>query len=444
MRADAVVARALASGMLAADEWTVPGMTAAAHGVLGARARWVSPLARAVLAVHQRPPHDRPRELAALIAASDPFQRAADRARRRGRPLRAVRWIPAPTRMVRRPWPVPRLDDLADVASLLDLDAEHLAWLADPAHHQRRTPAGPLHHYRYRWTERPGRVPRLLEAPLPRLLRRQRILLADVLDGIPPHPAAHGFVAGRGVRTAVAPHTGAAVLVRLDLRSFFASIGAGRVFGLFRAAGYPEPVAHTLTGLVTVRTPAAVLAAMPPGGRPEERFALRQLLAAGHLPAGAATSPALANLVAYRLDVRIAGYARAAEVTYTRYADDLILSGAPDLRRRVPGLGRALSGIVAEEGFELHPGKTRVRLRSQRQQVLGVVVNDRPTIPRDEYDRLRAVLFNAARTGPAAQNREGHADFRAHLLGRVSWIASLDPARGARLRAMLDRIDWSS
>ncbi|MGF6725986.1 hypothetical protein P3T43_005371 [Paraburkholderia sp. GAS41] len=40
-----------------------------------------------------------------------------------------------------------------------------------------------------------------------------------------------------------------------------------------------------------------------------------------HLPQGAPTSPALANLCAFRLDLRLAGLARALGATYTRYAD---------------------------------------------------------------------------------------------------------------------------
>jgi len=114
-------------------------------------------------------------------------------------------------------------------------------------------------------------------------------------------------------------HTRAEVVVSLDLRAFFSSLAAGRVYGVFRAAGYPQPVAHQLTGLCTTRTPAFALAAMAPiaaaaphaDRQPTARFEHRQLLAAAHLPQGAPTSPALANLCVAGLDRRLAGYARA-------------------------------------------------------------------------------------------------------------------------------------
>lgn len=425
--------------------------------VLGARRRWLGPLARAVLAVYHRPPADRPRELAELIARSEVFTTATEAARVKGSPVQPVGWRPAPSRMVRRRWPVPVIDDVAGLASLLDVDIARLDWLADPRSYQRRTPVaalhpngplgGPLHPYRYRWVPRRGRTPRLIEAPTAALRQVQRRLLHEVLALIPVHEAAHGFVRGRSVASATQLHSGSDMLLVADLLSFFSSISAGRVYGLMRRAGYPEPVAHILTGLLTVRTPVAVLSAMPDGGRPEDRFALRALLQQPHLAQGAPTSPALANAVAYRFDARCAGYAAAAGFRYTRYADDLLFSADLDSRgvgtaqhtgRFTAGLGR----IATEEGFALNPHKTRSRTEAQSQRALGVVVNHRPTVPRAEYDRLRAILHNAARTSGPAQNRDGHPDFRAHLAGRIGWVASLDPERGIKLHNVFRQIDW--
>jgi len=62
---------------------------------------------------------------------------------------------------------------------------------------------------------------------------------------------------------------------------------------------------------------------------------------------------------------------------------------------------------------------------------------------RAEVERLRALLHNCRRFGPESQNHDGHADFAAHLRGRVAWVASLDPAKGARLRAAFEQIRWT-
>ncbi len=267
-------------------------------------------------------------------------------------------------------------------------------------------------------------------------------MLDDLLAPIPVHPAAHGFVAGRSAITGAVVHAGADVVITLDLEHFFSSITAGRIWGVLRAAGYPEPVAHLLAGLTTHVSPVSALRSMPSGPDPSRDFRLRRRLAAPHLPQGAPSSPQLANLVAYSLDRRIDAYSRAAGIRYTRYADDLTLSGGADLFRRRHSLVKAVENIVVTEGFHLNPAKTRVRQRDQRQVVTGIVVNDHPNLARPEFDRLKAILHDCLHHGPTAANRQQHNDFRAHLLGRISWAAALNPARGARLRATFDAINW--
>ena len=77
-----------------------------------------------------------------------------------------------------------------------------------------------------------------------------------------------------------------------------------------------------------------------------------------------------------------------------------------------------------------------------RQQLAGVVVNMHPNVRRDEFDRLKAILTNCVRHGPASQNRDKHTDFRAHLAGRVAHVVAMNAERGQKLRAIFDRILW--
>jgi hypothetical protein len=210
-------------------------------------------------------------------------------------------------------------------------------------------------------------------------------------------------------------------------------------------AGLPEPVAHALTGLVTTVLPAAVWRRLPVPDEPEARDRHRRLgrrLEVPHLPQGAPTSPMLANLICYRLDRRLTALASAFGAAYTRYVDDLIFSGGPEVRRgRLPEL---VTAIVADEGFRVNPRKTVAMSSSVRQSVLSTVVNARPALPRPERDALRALLHNCATHGWVTQTR-GHdpAMFREHVLGRIAWASSIDPGFGARLQALAARIDWT-
>ena len=421
-----------------------PWTTAAALAGRGAEALDVTPrrlraTARAVLDAYRTPPRDRPRELAAFVQALPSYERLW----RRGRPPQVRRHATPTVAMAPMRWQVPPIDSMADLASWADLSAAHLDWYADVRSLERSVPAV-LRHYDRTWSyNRPGRV-RLLEQPRPRLKALQRRLLHEVLDQVPAHDAAHGFVAGRSIRTFAAPHAGRDVVIHLDLSAFFATISAGRVFGVFRSIGYAEPVAHCLTGLSTTVLPLADRRLAPPALRDDDvdpRRRLLEHLARPHLPQGSPTSPALANLVAYRLDTRLAGLARAADATYTRYADDLALSlHGPDAPRRARRLVDTVRAVVREEGFRVNDAKTRIATRDQRQLLCGVVVNDHPGVLRAERDALRALLHNCRLHGPESQNRNGHNDFRAHLLGRIAWVTWVDSAQGARLRAQFDHI----
>jgi hypothetical protein len=134
--------------------------------------------------------------------------------------------------------------------------------------------------------------------------------------------------------------------------------------------------------------------------------------------------------------------ARGVGARYTRYADDLTFSGDNRLERCARRFQIAVCRIALEEGFEVHTRKSRFMRQGIRQQVGGIVLNAHANFPRDEYDRLKATLFNCIRNGPDSQNREGHADFRLHLAGRVAYVVQVNPAKGSRLQALFDRIRW--
>lgn len=435
------LARALAAGFLAAADapagWARPALVDAGADVLGRRARWLGPLARQVLELYPRPPLDRPRELADVIRSRPAAERAG-----RSRPLRQP---VTGTRMVSNPWRLPELHDLADLAALLGLTPAGLDLFTDPRRWARTAPE-PVQHYRHGHRFAPSGAVRVLEAPKPRLKAVQRRLLGQVLGRIPPHDAAHGFRRGRGVGSHAAVHAGQQVVLRLDLEGFFAAVGVGRVHGIWRQAGYPEPVAYALTGLTTTVLPLAAWRAVPRPVDPDlldAHWRLGRRLAGPHLPQGAPTSPALANLAAFGLDVRLTALAGSWGGRYSRYADDLAFSGPRGWGRGTSRILDLVADVVRDEGFRLNERKTAVLPRAGRQQLGGLVVNDRPRVARAEVDRLRAVLHNCARHGPSSQNRDGVPDLRRHLAGRVAWVAQHDPGRGARLHEQLAAIDWT-
>jgi RNA-directed DNA polymerase len=343
-------------------------------------------------------------------------------------------------------WDVPVMATTGDLARWLELSPSESEWFADARGLERLERDERMRHYRYRWVPKHHGGFRLLEAPKPRTKAVQRRILDEILNQIPPHDAAHGFRRGRSPLTHASHHVGKASVVRFDLQDFFLSVSAARVAAVFRSAGYPDDVAWTLALLCTNVAPSVRKSILLDPYTPHaEIAALRRaemLARTRHLPQGAPTSPALANLCAFGIDVRLAALARSLDLTYTRYADDLVFSGDADLARRATRLETLVASIVHESGFVVNHRKTRIMRAGVRQAVAGIVVNERLNVARETFDRLKAILHNCSARGPMTENRERRPDFRAHLAGRIAHLASVSPARGEKLAKVFERIDW--
>lgn len=337
-------------------------------------------------------------------------------------------------------WPLPSITTVGQLAAWLGVPVNELEWFAG-WRGRRKTPAGGrLSHYRYRAVRKRHGEVRLLEVPKPRLRDLQRQLLRRLLDLIPPHEAAHGFRGGRSSRSFAAPHAGRRVVLRLDLADFFPTIHWHRVRAVFLSAGYPDSVASLLAGLCTHSTHAGFLDSLDL--TPSRHWRLRRLHGRAHLPQGAPTSPALSNLIAFRLDCRLSALAAAAGARYTRYADDLAFSGDETFATSARRFHTQVAAIALEEGFEINARKTRIMRAGIRQRLAGIVVNRHPNLARHDYDRLKALLHNCVAYGPHTQNHQNHADFRAHLAGKIAYVEMLNPSRARRLRELFNRIDW--
>ena len=407
--------------------------------VLGRRWKWLSFLAARFADRFEDGPVPRLRDAGAFILEDRAFRRAF---RRYAGDLGIQAWIHDPPRMMPVPaaqqWGVPPIETVAQLADWLCLGGAELLWLADLKNLSRGTP-GPLRHYHYRPLMKRSGAIRLIEIPKLRLKEAQWRILTEILDRIPPHPASHGFVRGRSIKTFVTPHVGQRVVLRMDLRDFFPSFIGARIQTFFRTVGYPETVADLLGGICTNTVPPDAWGISIVG---YDLRTARDLYARPHLPQGAPTSPSLANACSYRLDCRLKGLADAAGAAYTRYADDLAFSGGEDFERRVERFSTHVAAILADEGFAVQHRKTRIMRQGVRQHLAGLVTNKKANVARTDYDRLKAILTNCVRRGPVGENREGHPNFRAHLEGRVSFVEMVNPEKGSRLRSIFERIRW--
>lgn len=231
---------------------------------------------------------------------------------------------------------------------------------------------------------------REIKAPEEGLLRVQRLLLLCMAAVFGPgDDAAHGFVLGRSVLTNAKPHVGRRFVLNLDLKDFFPRTHFGKV--------------------------VAVLQLPPFKLNKEGAYLIANLCCdQGALPQGAPTSPILTNVVCQRLDRKLGQLASQFRCEYTRYADDLTFSS----NRHVFGkkFHNALNDILAKDGYEQNLKKQRLQTPEMRQEVTGVVVNDKPNAPREYVRQIRAMLHNWDKYGydvAAAKLRASYGESKA-------------------------------
>jgi len=112
------------------------------------------------------------------------------------------------------------------------------------------------------------------------------------------------------------------------------------------------------------------------------------------------------------------------------------------LERRIERFAIHVTAILNDEGFSVNHRKTRIMRQGVRQYLAGLVANRHLNMIRTDYDRLKATLTNCVRLGAESQNRAGHPEFWLHLEGHVAFVEMINPARGKRLRAIYQQIQW--
>ncbi|MDB5307714.1 MAG: hypothetical protein JWO38_1916 [Gemmataceae bacterium] len=316
---------------------------------------------------------------------------------------------------------LPALDTPQQLAEALGVTVPQLRGMA-----YHRDAATSLHYVRFAIPKRDG-TERPIWAPKKRLKAAQRWILHNIVERLPVHGSAQGFLVGRSTLTNAEVHTNAKILLKMDVKEFFPTVTWRRVKGVFRRAGYRDRMA-TLLAMLCTEAPREVVQV--------EGKTYYVSLGPRCLPQGAPTSPAITNALCLRLDRRLAGLAAKLGWRYSRYADDMTFSlpaGHAD-RPRLGALLGCVRRVVVAEGFEVKDEKTRVHRSGGRQSVTGLVVNGdgRPRAPRKLRRELRAAVHNLKAGKPL---KEGESIAR--LTGYAAYVYMTDPKLGKKLLAGL-------
>jgi len=287
---------------------------------------------------------------------------------------------------------LPAVETLAELAAAMQLSTEDLVWLC-----YERAATEIDHYSRFEIPKRSGGK-RLISSPKPKMRIAQGWINDAILSQLAPSKYCYAFRPEISIVDNAKEHLHKPLILKLDVQDFFPSITFVRVRGYFEYLGYNPGIA-TVLGLLCTDSPRVRVTIR---GR-------RQIVATGprSLPQGACTSPALANLIASRLDSRLSAYASKLNGawTYTRYADDLTFSTS-DAGAPLGQIISAISKISADEGFKIKNTKTRIMRSPKRQTVTGLVVGDEVRIPKASIKKMRALFHNIETKGKDVVSEE--------------------------------------
>ncbi|MDF2189244.1 reverse transcriptase family protein [Paraflavitalea sp. CAU 1676] len=287
----------------------------------------------------------------------------------------------------------------------------------------------PVSHYKKFYLPKKSGGKRLISAPMPRLKQVQYWILEHILNKVPVHQAVHGFVFTRSILSNAHLHVGKETVLNLDVKDFFPSIHYRRVKGLLQQIGYSEKIATILALLCT----EAVTEEVEIDGR-------AYFVQKGNrvLPQGAPTSPAITNILCFKLDQRLQGLANKHQCSYTRYADDVTFSWSGTDVNAQQMVWR-IKKILSDEGFEVHPEKVRIMHKGSRQEVTGIVVNKQLGIDRDKLRRFRALLHQL-QTKDAAELMPGVESPANVVIGYANFVKMVKPAQGKVFSEAIDKL----
>ena len=257
-----------------------------------------------------------------------------------------------------------------------------------------------IHFYRtFEIPKKNGQLRKISE-PLPSLKEIQKWILENILENCEISPYAKAFIKKRSIRENARFHRNQKILLTLDIKDFFQSIKYNNIYGIFMNLGYTKNLSVLLTNICTLN---------------------------GELPQGAPTSPYLSNLFFKRIDSRIFGFTNKQKIRYTRYADDMTFSGDFE-----PGMViNFIKKILSNYKLEINDEKIRTRKKHQRQEVTGIVVNNKlMQSPKSLRKEIRKEMYYIEKYGLDSHLEKINcykANYVKHLLGLINFVHFVNP-----------------
>jgi RNA-directed DNA polymerase len=243
---------------------------------------------------------------------------------------------------------------------------------------------------------------------------QSKLLRHVLLPKLPVSMFSHGGVRGRHIKTNAAQHIESTFVFTADISNFYPSISHNRIYRLFRERLACSPdVARICTKLCTYQ----------------------------HHPAlGLITSPILADQVMRPIDARLGKLCSNNGLVYTRYVDDLTISGQFDLE--TGGFSALVQRILADHGFKANPLKHCFGRLAEGVPITKIRVNRGHLDVRREYaEEMERQIADAAALA-AGGEFQGPYYTRSQISGRVQFVCWINPGRRHTLLRKYRAVPW--
>ncbi len=242
----------------------------------------------------------------------------------------------------------------------------------------------------------------------------QRRILDGLLERLPQFPRSYGGIKGRTIKDNAKIHAKSKFIVKLDIRDFYPSIHNTKVYKFFIKQKCSPDVARILTSLTTYKY---------------------------FLPLGTSTSPMLADQIIRTIDKRIDGLAKNAGLKYSRYVDDLTLSGNFPLER----ISRTTIKLLRESGFKAKkeklifygPANDKTERIITGVRIRGGIISAPLGYIKSLEEELKEAIYQSRRNILTR-----HFKMREHYKGKINYIKWLDPDLGFQLEKLYRKVKW--
>lgn len=239
---------------------------------------------------------------------------------------------------------------------------------------------------------------RAIDNPLPALKLVQRRIKTALLDRVEMPPELLGGIRDRSVQDNARLHVRRDQVVTLDLKDYFPRITNKMVADAFRSTfGCSRKVTWLLTRLTTYH---------------------------GHLPQGAPTSTALANLAFVPANSDLRRICSQSGLRHSVWVDDLTVSGLHASRSLSPVIA-----ILKRHHYRLARQKLHIKGQDERQEVTRFVTNRKVSLGRRRLSEFRREVIQACQPGGD----------RLRVAGQIAFAAATAPEQAAALRRLLER-----